>query len=183
MMRCLFCFLLSEYPCRIGLTRILFCTPPMKLYDLIRTQHLPITLDQAWQFFTDPYNLLKITPEWLDFRIVSGSGSRLYPGMIISFRVTPVFRLNYLWVTEITQVDAPHFFVDEMRFGPYRFWHHQHRFTANADGVAVEDIIHYAIKGGPVGQFLNRVLVRPQLNEIFAFRSRTLETLFKPETS
>ena len=155
----------------------------MKLYDLIRTQHLPITLDQAWQFFTDPYNLLKITPEWLDFRIVSGSGSRLYPGMIISFRVTPVFRLNYLWVTEITQVNAPHFFVDEMRFGPYRFWHHQHRFTANADGVAVEDIIHYAIKGGPVGQFLNRVMVRPQLNEIFAFRSRTLETLFKPETS
>jgi ligand-binding SRPBCC domain-containing protein len=103
--------------------------------------------------------------------------------MIISFRVTPVFRLNYLWVTEITQVDAPHFFVDEMRFGPYRFWHHQHRFSENRNGVTVEDIIHYAIKGGPVGQLLNRVLVRPQLNEIFAFRSRTLETLFKPENS
>ena len=155
----------------------------MKLYDIMRTQHLPITIDQAWQFFTDPYNLLKITPEWLDFRIVSGSGARLYPGMIISFRVTPVFRLNYLWVTEITQVDAPYFFVDEMRFGPYRFWHHQHRFSENRNGVTVEDIIHYAIKGGPVGQFLNRVMVRPQLNEIFAFRSRTLETLFKPETS
>jgi ligand-binding SRPBCC domain-containing protein len=154
----------------------------MKLYDLIRTQHLPIPLDQAWQFFTDPYNLLKITPEWLAFRIVSGSGSRLYPGMIISFRVTPVFRLNYLWVTEITQVNAPHFFVDEMRFGPYRFWHHQHRFTANANGVTVEDIIHYAIKGGLVGQLLNRILVRPQLNEIFTFRSRALEALFKPET-
>ena len=155
----------------------------MKLYDLTRTQHLPITREQAWQFFTEPYNLLKITPEWLDFRIVSGSGPRLYPGMIISFHVTPVFRLACLWVTEITQVDAPHFFVDEMRFGPYRFWHHQHRFTANADGVTVEDIIHYAVKGGPVGHLLNRFLVGPKLNEIFAFRSRTLSTLFQPETS
>lgn len=154
----------------------------MKLYDLTRTQHLPITREQAWQFFTEPYNLLKITPEWLDFRIVSGSGSRLYPGMIISFHVTPVFRLACLWVTEITQVDAPHFFVDEMRFGPYRFWHHQHRFSANADGVTVEDIIHYAVKGGPVGRLLNRFLVRPKLDEIFSFRSRTLSTLFKSET-
>jgi ligand-binding SRPBCC domain-containing protein len=154
----------------------------MKLYDLTRTQHLPITLEEAWQFFTEPYNLLKITPGSLDFRIVSGSGSRLYPGMIISFHVTPIFRLTFLWVTEITQVDAPHFFVDEMRFGPYRFWHHQHRFTANADGVIVEDIIHYAVKGGPIGHLLNRVLVRPKLDEIFAFRSRTLETLFKPKT-
>ena len=155
----------------------------MKLYDLICVQHLPVALETAWQFFTDPYNLLKITPAWLDFRIVSGSGARLYPGMIISFRVTPLSRLTTLWVTEVTQVDAPHFFVDEMRFGPYRFWHHQHRFTPNANGVTVEDIIHYAVKGGPVGRFLNRAWVRPELNQIFAFRSRTLATLFKSETS
>jgi len=154
----------------------------MKLYDLMRVQHLPVALETAWQFFTDPYNLLKITPAWLDFRIVSGSGARLYPGMIISFRVTPLARLSYLWVTEVTQVNAPYFFVDEMRFGPYRFWHHQHRFTPNANGVSVEDTIHYAVKGGPVGRFLNRVWVRPKLNEIFAFRSRTLATLFKSET-
>ena len=155
----------------------------MKLYDLTCVQHLPVALETAWQFFTDPYNLLKITPAWLDFRIVSGSGARLYPGMIISFRVTPLSRFTTLWVTEVTQVKAPHFFVDEMRFGPYRFWHHQHRFTPNANGVTVEDIIHYAVKGGPVGRFLNRVWVRPKLNEIFAFRSRTLATLFTSETS
>jgi ligand-binding SRPBCC domain-containing protein len=154
----------------------------MKLYSLVRTQHLSIPLEQAWQFFTDPYNLLKITPAWLDFRIVSGSGARLYPGMIISFHVTPLFNLKYLWVTEITQVNAPHYFVDEMRFGPYRFWHHQHRFSENQGGVNVEDIIHYAIRGGPFGHLFNRLLVRPKLNEIFAFRSRTLDTLFLPKS-
>jgi ligand-binding SRPBCC domain-containing protein len=155
----------------------------MRLYDLIRTQQLPITLEQAWQFFTDPFNLLQITPAWLDFRIVSGSGPRLYPGMIISFHVTPVLRARFLWVTEITQANPPNFFVDEMRFGPYRFWHHQHRFIANANGVSVEDIIHYAVKGGPLGQLLNRVLVRPKLNEIFEFRRRTLATLFNSSTA
>jgi ligand-binding SRPBCC domain-containing protein len=152
----------------------------MKLYSLVRTQHLPILLDQGWLFFTDPYHLLKITPAWLDFRIVSGSGARLYPGMIISFHVTPLLNFKYLWVTEITQVNAPYFFVDEMRFGPYRFWHHQHRFSENQNGVTVEDIIHYAIKGWLFGQLLNRLFVRPKLNEIFAFRSRTLDTLFAP---
>jgi ligand-binding SRPBCC domain-containing protein len=150
----------------------------MKLYHLVQTQHLPIPIEQAWQFFTDPYNLLKITPEWLDFRIVSGSGARLYPGMIIAFQVRPLFNLKCLWVTEITQVNAPHFFVDEMRFGPYRFWHHQHRFANDDDGVVMEDIIHYAIKGGPIGQLLNRSVVRPKLNEIFSFRSLTLNSLF-----
>jgi ligand-binding SRPBCC domain-containing protein len=83
-----------------------------------------------------------------------------------------------LWVTEITQVNAPHFFVDEMRFGPYRFWHHQHRFANDDGGVVMEDIIHYAIKGGPIGQLLNRLVVRPKLNEIFSFRSLTLNSLF-----
>jgi len=150
----------------------------MKLYNLFRAQHLPIPIEQAWQFFTDPYNLLKITPAWLDFRIVGGSGARLYPGMIISFHVRPLLSLNHLWVTEITQVNAPNFFVDEMRFGPYRFWHHQHRFSEDDDGVIAEDIIHYAIKGGPFGQLLNRLIVRPKLNEIFAFRSFALDSLF-----
>lgn len=42
--------------------RIRCDTPAMELYSLVRIQHLPIPLEQAWQFFTEPYHLLKITP-------------------------------------------------------------------------------------------------------------------------
>jgi ligand-binding SRPBCC domain-containing protein len=156
---------------------------PMKLYTLAQVQHLPIPIDQAWQFFTDPNNLSRITPAWLDLRVVSASGASLYPGMIITFRVKPLWQMTYLWVTEITHVDAPHFFVDEMRFGPYRFWQHQHRFTETESGVEVKDVICYAVKGWPFGKILHHALIKPRLDDIFAFRGRILSTLFNPNPS
>jgi hypothetical protein len=61
----------------------------MKLCNRIRTQNPPITLDRARRFLTDTCNLLKITPAWLDFGVVGGSGRRLYPGMIIAFHLKP----------------------------------------------------------------------------------------------
>jgi len=154
-----------------------------RLHRLECSQLLPLTLAEAWDFFSRPDNLARITPPNLGFEITSPLPERMYAGMIVSYRVSPFGGLCVPWVTEITQVREPEFFVDEQRSGPYRFWHHQHRFIANANGVSVEDIIHYAVKGGPLGQLLNRVLVRPKLNEIFEFRRRTLTTLFNSSTA
>ena len=43
----------------------------MKIYTFHRTQKLPITLDQAWDFLSNPKNLKVITPDYMSFDIIS----------------------------------------------------------------------------------------------------------------
>ena len=81
------------------------------------------------------------------------------PGMIISYRIHPIFRLRLSWVTEITHVQEPHSFVDEQRFGPYKFWHHQHRFREVPGGVEIRDIVNYALPFGPLGRIAHSTVV------------------------
>ena len=82
------------------------------------------------------------------------------------------------WVTEITQVQKPYFFVDEQRLGPYRFWHHQHLIKKVQGGVEMTDLVHYSLYLGPLASPLHVLLVRPRLEEIFSFRRRALTEIF-----
>lgn len=150
----------------------------MKLYRLHRIQCLPISIDQAWDFFSNPQNLPLITPAWLRFRVTSPLPARMYPGMIITYTITPIGQLPVRWVTEITHVNEPHLFVDEQRLGPYRLWHHQHLFSQIEGGVRLEDIVHYVLPFGPIGLLAHALVVRKRLNAIFEFRRRALEERF-----
>lgn len=147
----------------------------MRLFRLERSQFLSIPPPQAWDFFSDPRNLARITPPELNLNPTSPVPETMYPGLIFTYRVRilPGVRVN--WVTEITHVEAPRFFVDEQRFGPYRFWHHLHRFTPSEGGVAVEDIVHYGLYGGPLAGLIDALAVRPQLARIFDYRRQALE--------
>ena len=147
--------------------------------DCLKTkQLLPIDLDEAWKFFSNPRNLQKITPSWLDFKITNEIADEMYPGMIITYRLKAIFGFPTTWVTEITHVENPYFFVDQMRSGPFRFWHHQHHFKPISAGIEMTDVVHYALKLGIFGQLINHVLIRARLNEIFAFREQTISELF-----
>ncbi len=151
----------------------------MKLYRLHQTQRLPISAQEAWDFFSDPRKLPLITPAWLDFDLTSETPERVHPGTIITYRIRPIARVPIRWVTEITHTAAPYFFVDEQRFGPYRFWHHQHRFRpVDGGGTEVEDLVHYALPLGPVGAVAHAALVRPRLESIFAYRRDALKRHF-----
>jgi len=150
----------------------------MKLYCLERTQILSVSLEEAWQFFSSPLNLPTITPPWLNLMVTQKVPDRMFPGMIICYRVKPLFGIPFIWITEITHVDAPDSFVDEQRFGPYRFWQHQHHFRQIPNGVEMTDVVNYALKFGMFGRLVHAVLVRNQLEKIFDFRKRILEKLF-----
>lgn len=151
----------------------------MKLYRLQRVQRLPVSVETAWAFFSDPRNLQRITPPSLDLRLRSGFETGvMYPGMILVFRVRPFLGLPVTWVTEITHVDEPRLFVDEQRFGPYRFWHHKHLFRPVSGGVEMEDLVDYALPPVPFPGIANRFLVGAKLVEIFDFRRHVLEELF-----
>lgn len=150
----------------------------MKVYQLKSTQFLPISLDQAWEFLSDPRNLKTITPDYMGFEICDGADRPMYQGQIIQYIVTPVFGIKTKWVTEITHVVDKSFFVDEQRFGPYAFWHHKHFLKEVPGGVEMEDIIDYKIPFGWLGQLVHPILVKPKLNEIFNYRTQKLTELF-----
>jgi ligand-binding SRPBCC domain-containing protein len=154
----------------------------MNLHTLHRTQKLPISIEQAWQFFSDPRNLAVITPPWLNLIPVSDVPDRIYPGMIIVYRIRPFPGMAVKWVTEITHVHRPGCFVDEQRFGPYKLWHHQHHFREIGGGTEIEDLIHYALPLGILGRMTHALTVRRQLDRIFEYRRQSLSRMFtKPD--
>ena len=149
----------------------------VKPFCLERTQLLPTDLETAWAFFSDPANLVRITPPDMDFRITSPAVAETYAGQIITYTVRPLFGVAVDWTTEITHVDRPHFFVDEQRFGPYRFWHHQHRFRTVQEGVEMTDLVHYLMPHDHFAWLVNRLVVAPRLKRIFDYRRQMLAEL------
>ncbi len=150
----------------------------MKIYTLKAKQNLPISIDEAWEFLSDPKNLKTITPDYMGFKILSGADRKMYPGQIIQYMVTPVAGIKNKWVTEITHVRDRQYFVDEQRFGPYALWHHKHFIKEIPGGVEMEDIIDYKIPFGILGQWMHPILVKPKLKEIFNYRENKLIELF-----
>lgn len=147
---------------------------------LKRTQVLPISLTEAWDFFSSPKNLKEITPAYMGFKIHTPEEKleSMYPGQIISYTVRPVMGIPIKWTTEITHVEPLKFFVDEQRVGPYRMWHHQHHFEEVEDGVLMTDIVHYMMPLGPFGLLARKLFVEKQLAEIFDYRLKVVDELF-----
>jgi ligand-binding SRPBCC domain-containing protein len=99
----------------------------------------------------------------------------MYPGMIITYKVSPLFGIKLNWMTEITHVKELEYFVDEQRIGPYSMWHHQHKIEAIEGGVLMTDIVTYQPPMGILGAMANTVLIKKQLQKIFDFRTLALE--------
>lgn len=148
------------------------------MHILKTVQKLPISLEEAWDFFSSPKNLKIITPPYMGFDITSGGEDKMYAGQIITYIVKPVLGIPMEWVTEITHVQEPYYFVDEQRFGPYALWHHKHFFKAIPGGIEMQDVVHYKIPLGPIGKFINNIYIQNKLKEIFDFRYQTLEKMF-----
>ena len=150
-----------------------------KVYSLQTVQQLPVSLEVAWDFFSSPKNLQKITPDHLGFQIISKHhGEKMYAGQIIEYKVKPVLGIPLYWMTEITHVEDKKYFIDEQRFGPYSLWHHQHHFKENDKGVEMTDIVHYKLPLGFLGDIAHALFVKNQLKQIFDYRYKVVEQLF-----
>jgi len=150
----------------------------LKIYQLKTIQKLPISIDKAWSFLSDPKNLKKITPDEMNFRILSGADKSIFPGQIIQYKVTPILGISTKWVTEITHVKHNEYFVDEQRFGPYSLWHHKHFIKEIKGGIEMEDIVDYKIPFGILGQIAHALFVKKKLKKIFKYRENKLKELF-----
>jgi ligand-binding SRPBCC domain-containing protein len=149
------------------------------IYSLEVKQFVNITLEEAWDFFSSPGNLSKITPPHMDFKITSRAPGKMFPGQIITYKVSPLAGIKTNWVTEITHVSEGKFFVDEQRFGPYRMWHHEHRFEEKEGGVLMTDRVSYKLPMGLLGRFAHFLFVKSQLKQIFAYREAYLSQIFR----
>lgn len=151
----------------------------MAFYQLKTTQKLPANINKVWEFISEPENLKKITPVHMGFNIISKTGEgKMYPGMIITYKVSPILGIKMNWMTEITHVRDFEFFVDEQRIGPYSLWHHQHKIEPIAGGVIMTDIVTYQPPFGILGAIANSLFIRMQIKQIFDFRTIALEKKF-----
>lgn len=149
----------------------------MKMHRLESEQWLPISLEEAWDFFSQPENLDRITPPDMSFEIRSGANESMFSGQIITYKIRPFLGIAMNWVTEITQVEQGSYFIDEQRFGPYRFWHHLHRFRESNEGVLMEDVLHYSLPGGAIGDVIGFPIHR-KVKGIFSYREKVLNEIF-----
>ncbi len=149
------------------------------MHCLNYSQKLPISLEECWDFFSSPANLKTLTPLHLGFEITNDlQDKKMYPGQIIAYTIRPLWNMPMEWVTEITHVEEQNYFIDEQRIGPYKMWHHEHRFTPIPNGTEMVDTIYYQLPLGPLGKAIHTFKVEQEIKAIFAYRQEKLETLF-----
>ncbi len=150
----------------------------MKVYSKLTVQHVNASIEECWDFFSNPRNLAKITPDSMGFQITDFDGKNMYAGQIIQYKVSPLLGIKLPWVTEITTVVENSYFIDEQRSGPYRLWHHKHFFEPTENGVKMTDLVHYALPLGYLGRIMNAIVVEKKLKEIFDYRTQKINEIF-----
>jgi ligand-binding SRPBCC domain-containing protein len=148
----------------------------MGFYQFKKELKINASVDEIWDFISSPRNLKEITPDYMGFDIITKElPEKMYPGMIISYKVKPLPGMKTTWVTEITHVKDKEYFVDEQRVGPYSIWHHEHFIKAIPNGVLMTDIVSYKPPFGFLGSVANQLVIRKKLNEIFNYRTKAIE--------
>ena len=154
----------------------------VRIHVLERSQRLAAPPAAVFPFFADARNLEAITPPLLRFRVVTPEPIAMRPGTLIQYRLR-LHGVPVNWLTAIREWDPPHRFVDVQLRGPYALWHHTHELADDDDGGAVmRDTVRYAIGFGPLGELAHRLLVRRDLEAIFAFRREAVARLVWPES-
>ena len=150
-----------------------------KIHYLKSVQNIPVTLEEAWSFFSDPHNLLKLTPAFLNLKMTNELfGDEVYAGQVMMYTVKPVLGIPVSWMTEIIHVERHKRFIDEQRKGPYQLWHHQHHFKPINGGVEMTDLVHYRLPFSFLGDVAHSAIVKKKLTDIFTYRYFKINELF-----
>jgi ligand-binding SRPBCC domain-containing protein len=142
----------------------------VKLREYRTELWLPQPPEEIFPFFANASNLNELTPPWLKFRILTPEPIRMQEGTLIDYALK-IRGWPVRWRTRINVWEPPHRFVDEQLRGPYRRWIHEHVFEAREGGTAVLDLVRYAV---PFDWAVHRLLVAPDIRQIFEFRAQAL---------
>ena len=147
---------------------------PRCLFKLQRELVVTASRGEVFSFFSDAHNLDRITPPFLCFRVLSPRPVAMQVGTRIEYALR-VHGIPLRWTSEITVWDPPFRFVDVQLRGPYRWWHHEHRFEDMGYSTSVIDEVEYAPLGG---RLVHALFVKRDLDRIFDFRQQTLAAVF-----
>jgi ligand-binding SRPBCC domain-containing protein len=150
----------------------------MKLHVLECEMLAPVSVRDAFEIFEDPRNLAKITPPWLNFRIVTPGPIEMRKGAEIDYEIRWA-GIPIKWRSLISEYEPPFFFVDEQVRGPYGHWRHRHTFHPTEGGTVVADRVEYALPFGWIGGIVHALTVRRQLRQIFAYRQKVLSEMMR----
>lgn len=148
----------------------------MSIYRLRRELRVPQPIQPVFDFFSRAENLGRITPEWLDFKMLTPPDVELRAGTLLDYRLR-IHGLPVRWRTRIEEWDPPRRFVDVQERGPYRLWRHTHRFVEEGGFTTVIDDVEYALPFGILGRIAHWAQVRRDVESIFDYRSRQIAWL------
>ncbi len=146
-------------------------------YELEREQWVPRPIEEVFQFFSDARNLEALTPHWLRFHVLTPDPIAMTPGALIDYRLI-WHGLPLRWKTKIVRWEPPYYFEDLQLKGPYRLWHHAHRFEQSGGGTRITDMVRYALPFGLLGRAIHAISVQRNVEEIFAYRQEKVRALF-----
>ena len=154
----------------------------MKIYRYRRAQTVPANLSDVWDYFSHPGKVPEVLPKSQKHILKSKLPRFIYTGMLFSFKTKALFGFSRNWTSMVIYENEPNYFIDEQKFGPFKYWHHQHIFTDVYSGVEIEDVIHYAMPFGFLGRIANKLFVAPRLRKIFDYRQKQISKLFSMPT-
>lgn len=149
----------------------------MKVHTLQRVQTLDYPIDEVFEFFRSPENLARITPPWLNFRILTPLPLEMQRGTLIDYTVNWL-GIPVRWTTMIAAYDPPHRFIDQQLVGPYSFWYHKHTFIEKSGKTEMHDEVRYVLPFGIIGEAVHQWIVRRQLDRIFDYRETVVRQQF-----
>ncbi len=149
------------------------------MFRIVREQLLKSNIYEAWEFFSRPDNLSEITPKSMNFEILSDVPEKIYEGLLIDYKVSPLPLYRTKWRTEIKEVEEHKYFVDTQLHGPYKLWYHKHSFhPIGKDLVLMRDTVDYELPLGFCGDVVHSFFVKRKIEDIFDYRSDVIDRIF-----
>jgi ligand-binding SRPBCC domain-containing protein len=101
---------------------------------------------------------------------------------------TVTWRARHFWLywrmtSEITEVDRPRLFRDEMLRGPFASWQHCHEFQQIRTGTRMIDEVSFTAPFGPLGWLAERLVLEPYLRNLLETRNRDLKMVAEREAA
>jgi ligand-binding SRPBCC domain-containing protein len=149
-----------------------------RVHTLHRELWVPQSLSVVFEFFSRAENLQRITPPWMEFRILTPLPIAMKQGATIAYALR-VRGISLRWFTEIERWNPPYEFVDVQAKGPYKLWRHTHRFSDVAGGTSLVDHVDYELPFGALGRAVHRLQVARDLSRIFDYRAQRVQDLLE----
>lgn len=150
-------------------------------YSIETEVWLPYSREIVFDFFYAAENLQIITPPWLDFRIMTPLPIKMQEGTLIDYKLY-LYGIPMKWKTEISEWEPPFRFVDSQLRGPYQKWVHTHDFTEKDGGTLMRDRVEDRVPGGPIAPLIHSLFVRRNVEQIFAYRGKTIAEIFPKQS-